>query len=230
MHYIYIDEAWRGPLAWPVYVGIVLVAIAKNKIREWKDIDALPGMDNKAYSIYDDSKIIAETKREELYERLIRDKHIKRSSWSVSAKEIDKHGIVWGIRTSIARALWRYFGEWTFSLKKFQAWIDHHADKFVFVVDGKTDFHMRKLWWVTVMPIVDGDAKVPMIGAASIVAKVERDREMRKHHKKFVHYGFEKHKWYGTKSHYEAIRFHGMSKLHRKTFLKNIANNDVEAE
>lgn len=96
------------------------------------------------------------------------------------------------------------------------------AKELIIVVDGKTDFHMRKLRGVTVEPIVDGDAKVPMIGAASIVAKVERDREMRKHHKKFPKYGFEKHKGYGTQAHYKAIKKHGMTALHRKSFLSGL--------
>lgn len=62
------------------------------------------------------------------------------------------------------------------------------------MIDGKTDFGIRKLWGVEVETIVDGDAIVPMISAASIVAKVERDREMREHAIKFPQYGFEKHK------------------------------------
>lgn len=56
------------------------------------------------------------------------------------------------------------------------------------MIDGKTDFGIRKLWGVSVETIVDGDAIVPMISAASIVAKVERDREMVKHAVKFPQY------------------------------------------
>ena len=90
------------------------------------------------------------------------------------------------------------------------------------MIDGKTDFGIRKLWGVCVETIVDGDAIVPMISAASIVAKVERDREMIGHAKKFPEYGFAKHKGYGTKAHYDAINQHGMSSLHRTSFLKRI--------
>lgn len=219
MYYIYVDEAGRGPIAWPVYVGIIVVPVKKNIMRRGGEIDSLPGMGDLCYVSYDDSKIIMEAKREELYEQLILDKNIFYSSGSSTAKEIDAYGIVWGIRTAIARALWRYFAEGKFSQKSFTLWMKEHAKDFIIVVDGKTDFHMRKLWWVTVEPIVDGDAKVPMIGAASIVAKVERDREMRRYHKKMPQYGFDTHKWYGTKKHYAALEKYWVSQIHRKSFL-----------
>ena len=61
-----------------------------------------------------------------------------------------------------------------------------------------------------------------MISAASIVAKVERDRVMRKHAKTYSAYGFDKHKGYGTKAHYAAIESYGTSKIHRISFLKTI--------
>ncbi len=222
MHYIYVDEAGRWPIAWPVYVGITIVHVKKNVMRWVGDIASLPGIWDECFGWYDDSKIVAEEKREELYERLIKDKRIVYSSGSASSKEIDKYGIVRGIRTSIARALWKHFSEGRFSLKVFDLWMKKHAKELTIVVDGKTDFHMRKLWGVTVEPIVDGDAKVPMISAASIVAKVERDREMRKYHKKFPNYGFDQHKGYGTKGHYKAIKKWGMNTLHRKSSLSNI--------
>lgn len=76
---------------------------------------------------------------------------------------------------------------------------------------------------MAVETIVDGDSLVPMISAASIVAKVERDREMKKHALKYPQYGFEKHKGYGTKAHYAAIEKFGMSKIHRRSFLTRIS-------
>lgn len=70
--------------------------------------------------------------------------------------------------------------------------------------------------------IVKGDAKSISIAAASILAKVSRDRFMREMAVKYPQYGFEKHKGYGTKAHYEAISEHGICEIHRKTFLKNV--------
>ncbi|MDE6726548.1 MAG: ribonuclease HII [Oscillospiraceae bacterium] len=68
--------------------------------------------------------------------------------------------------------------------------------------------------------VIKGDAKSEAIAAASILAKVSRDREMCKMAEKYPGYGFEKHKGYGTKAHYEAIDRLGLCPIHRKTFLK----------
>jgi ribonuclease HII len=70
--------------------------------------------------------------------------------------------------------------------------------------------------------VVRGDEKIPAISAASILAKVTRDRLMVRLAKKYPQYGFEIHKGYGTKKHYEAIKEHGPSEMHRKTFLKRV--------
>ena len=69
---------------------------------------------------------------------------------------------------------------------------------------------------------IKGDAKVLAIAAASIIAKVIRDRMMIKYAKEYPWYAFEKNKGYGTKAHYEGIREKGICPIHRKTFLKNL--------
>lgn len=70
--------------------------------------------------------------------------------------------------------------------------------------------------------VVKGDSKSVSIAAASILAKVSRDRYMKEMAKRYPGYSFEKHKGYGTKAHYEAIEKQGICEIHRKTFLKNI--------
>ena len=70
--------------------------------------------------------------------------------------------------------------------------------------------------------VVKGDAKSPSIAAASILAKVSRDRVMLEYAKQYPEYQFEKHKGYGTKVHVEALRAFGPSPIHRRTFLKKI--------
>ena len=70
--------------------------------------------------------------------------------------------------------------------------------------------------------IIKGDAKSLSIAAASIIAKVTRDRFMLGCHQQYPQYDFDKNKGYGTKSHYEAIAQNGITPIHRKTFLKNI--------
>lgn len=66
--------------------------------------------------------------------------------------------------------------------------------------------------------IIDGDSKCFSIAAASIIAKVTRDRLMIEYDKKFPQYGFAKHKGYGTKEHLEAIKKHGLCEIHRRSF------------
>lgn len=70
--------------------------------------------------------------------------------------------------------------------------------------------------------VIGGDGCVLSIAAASILAKVTRDRYMREMALQYPEYGFEKHKGYGTKAHYAAIAAHGICPLHRKTFLKKV--------
>lgn len=70
--------------------------------------------------------------------------------------------------------------------------------------------------------VIKGDAKSLSIAAASIVAKVTRDRMMVEYHEQYPHYAFDSNKGYGTKAHYEGISEHGITPIHRKTFLKNL--------
>ena len=70
--------------------------------------------------------------------------------------------------------------------------------------------------------VIKGDAKVLAVAAASIVAKVTRDRMMAEYSAEYPGYAFEKNKGYGTKAHYEGLREHGMCPIHRRTFLRNL--------
>lgn len=76
--------------------------------------------------------------------------------------------------------------------------------------------------------IVDGDALVPSIAAASILAKVTRDRFMEQMDAEYPEYGFARHKGYGTKAHYEAILAHGVCPIHRRSFLKKFQQQHPE--
>lgn len=73
--------------------------------------------------------------------------------------------------------------------------------------------------------VIGGDARSEAIAAASIIAKVERDEEMCAFAAKYPQYGFEKHKGYGTKAHYEAIEKYGLCPIHRRSFLKKYKEN-----
>ena len=73
---------------------------------------------------------------------------------------------------------------------------------------------------VEAVPVVKGDAKVAAIAAASILAKVARDRYMEEMDREYPEYGFAVHKGYGTKRHYAAVTEYGLCPIHRKTFFK----------
>ena len=78
------------------------------------------------------------------------------------------------------------------------------------------------------VPVIKGDAKSMSIAAASVLAKVSRDRFMLELAEKYPQYAFEKHKGYGTKLHYEKIQEYGISPVHRRTFLKKIIGDNQD--
>ena len=85
------------------------------------------------------------------------------------------------------------------------------------LVDGNQDPGLG----VKTLTVVHGDARCASVAAASILAKVTRDRLMLELAEKYPQYGFEKHKGYGTKAHYEALRQYGPCPIHRMSFLKS---------
>ena len=87
------------------------------------------------------------------------------------------------------------------------------------LVDGNLTPHGRNAdWRWPATPIVGGDGREPAIGAASILAKEYRDRLMAEAAREHPHYGWERNKGYGSKEHMEALRTHGPSPLHRRSF------------
>ena len=74
--------------------------------------------------------------------------------------------------------------------------------------------------------VVSGDAKSESIAAASIIAKVTRDRMLIEYDKKYPEYGFKNHKGYGTKAHIEAIKKYGLTPIHRKSFCTKFVKED----
>ncbi len=218
MYYVYIDEAWRWPLAWPVYVWLIIEK-TKNTTTVRNVIDNFPANNLSLYTWYKDSKVLSESQRNVLYSQIVAQKEIQFSSAKISASEIDKKWIIWCLRNAILRALHAYFVWGKYTLLSLRARLEKNSHALTLVVDWPSDFWLRKALWVTVVPIVNGDALVPMISAASIIAKVERDAYMYRAHKRFPAYDFHLHKWYGTKAHYEAIRENGLCKEHRVSYI-----------
>ncbi len=81
---------------------------------------------------------------------------------------------------------------------------------------------------ISQVPIVKGDAKSVSIAAASILAKVTRDRMMVEYEQLFPEYGFGKHKGYGTAAHIQALKEHGPCPIHRRSFIKKFVEERIE--
>ncbi len=152
-----------------------------------------------------DSKKLSPKKRDELYD-IIREKAIAVSSASVDEETIDEINILNATYLAMQKAV---------------AGLDPKPD-FV-LVDG----NRAPVLDIECDTLVKGDAKSISIAAASIVAKVERDRYIIEMAKKYPEYGFEKHKGYGTKEHCEAILKYGPSPIHRRTFLKKLLGDKM---
>lgn len=148
-----------------------------------------------------DSKKLSEKKRERLFD-VIREKAVAYGIGSASAEEIDTVNILQATFLAMKRAYE--------ALPVPAGWV---------LVDGN---RMPPLP-VPGEAIVKGDAQCASIAAASILAKVSRDRALQELDLKYPQYGFAKHKGYGTKAHYEAIKQYGILPEHRKTFLKNLS-------
>lgn len=147
-----------------------------------------------------DSKKLSEKKREELFDKIVSEC----SAFSVgtaSEREIDEINILQATFLAMKRA------------------VDGLSIKpDIALVDGNQIPPLD----CAVKTVIKGDAKSESIAAASIIAKVSRDRYMKEMAAKYPEYQFEKHKGYGTKLHYEKIEKYGICEIHRKSFLKKV--------
>ena len=147
-----------------------------------------------------DSKKICERKREELYE-IIRERAIDFGIASASQEEIDDVNILNAVYMAMNRAV-----------RQMKAVPD------LLLIDGNRDKGIKG----PSRCVVKGDATCACIAAASILAKVSRDRFMYEMAERYPQYGFERHKGYGTALHYEKLREFGPCELHRMSFLRKM--------
>ena len=152
-----------------------------------------------------DSKKLSEKKREKVFDYITENADYYAIA-SVDEREIDEINIL------------------NATHKAMNAAVDSLAVKPDFVlIDGNSIKNMT----VPHETVVKGDAKVFCIAAASILAKVSRDRCIAERAKKYPEYGFEKHKGYGTAQHIEALKKYGPCPIHRKSFLKKILGENI---
>lgn len=147
-----------------------------------------------------DSKKLSEVKREALFD-VVKEMALSYGIGWASEQEIDEYNILQATFLAMRRAM-----------EAMPVCADYA------LVDGN---RMPPLA-IPGETIVKGDSKCACIAAASILAKVSRDRLLREWDTQYPEYGFAKHKGYGTKAHYEAINKYGILPVHRKSFLKNL--------
>jgi len=156
----------------------------------------LPGLD--------DSKKLTERRREALYGQIVAQATAWAVAW-VEPEEIDQIDIL------------------NSRIKAMQLAIDRLETGADFaLIDGNRDHGSKCAITTGHEMIIKGDSLSMSIAAASILAKVSRDRYMVEMAARYPQYGFERHKGYGTKLHYERLREHGPCPIHRRTFLKKL--------
>jgi ribonuclease HII len=178
-----IDEAGRGPLAGPVAVASVILNEFDENV------------------LYQDSKKLSESKREDLYDHIVKNS-ISYSIELISSELIDEINILNATLEAMKSSV--------LSLEE--------TPDFV-LVDGNIEIPGIK---IKQRNYIGGDANIRVISAASILAKVYRDRLMLEYDKKYPLYKFAKHKGYGTQEHIDLIKKYGPCEIHRKSFLSNI--------
>lgn len=190
-----VDEVGRGALAGPVVVAAVALPrnfkFSRLKLR--------------------DSKKLSPKQREEWF-NLIKRQKIPFATASVFPKIIDKINISQAANLAASRAFKKLLATSHLGLAiRAKIYLDGglFLNKKTLVVSGHT---------LNPKTIVKGDEKIPAISLASIVAKVYRDKMMRRIHKKYPRYDFIHNVGYGTKKHIKAIRKFGHSAVHRKSF------------
>lgn len=184
-----VDEAGRGPLAGPVAVGVVAVPEGFAVAAEF------PGVA--------DSKKLSEKKREKLFgmlEKRAEQGDVRFAVEFESAAAIDREGIAFSIRHALARGVRALAPDAALTRVQLDG-----------ALRAPDDYAQET--------IIHGDALIPLISLASIAAKVARDRLMSALAIEYPQYGFEKHKGYGTRAHYDALARHGPCAIHRLSFL-----------
>lgn len=192
-----LDEAGRGPLAGPV----IACAITVRKFPIFPVHGGIPSWrDNTQFLKIKDSKKLNPKKREEFYKIITKNPLIEWGIGRVSEKVIDKINIKNAAELAMEKAVSK--------LKRKPNFL---------IIDGKY-LASRKLLSLNHKLIIKADEKVFSCAAASIIAKVTRDRIMKKYHKIYPKYRFDLHKGYGTKLHLKMLGKYGPCKIHRKSF------------
>ncbi|HEY4476084.1 MAG TPA: ribonuclease HII [Candidatus Paceibacterota bacterium] len=194
-----IDEVGRGPLAGPV-VACALVFLSKPGKRNLIKKKMNKNLPRLSFADLRDSKRLSAKQREEWYLAFQRNPNVQWGIGSVSEKTIDAINIFQATKLAMKRALER--------LEKKTGKADFLIIDGTFFIDSK----------VLQKPMRKGDELVASCAAASIMAKVTRDRMMARYHLQYPKYGFDRHKGYGTPQHLAMLEKYGPCGIHRRSF------------
>lgn len=192
-----VDEAGRGPLAGPVVAAALFLS---------PDFNFHTAENQKKFLKIKDSKKITPKGREKLFEFLTTNTNIKYGIGIIDEKIIDQKNVLQATFIAMEKAIE--------DLSNKEPKINMRNS--IVLIDGRDILENVDL---NQKSIIGGDGKVWSIAAASIIAKVTRDKLMQKYHEKYPQYCFDKHKGYGTKLHFEMIKKYGPCEIHRKTFI-----------
>ncbi|EKE18721.1 MAG: Ribonuclease HII [uncultured bacterium] len=198
-HIIGTDEVGRGPLCGPV---LACAAMYKDTNFE------IPENLQKQFDLVRDSKKLSEKQREEIFDFIC--EHFYIGIGLCNHETIDRINILEASFLSMKKAI----QDLKKNIKKDEFNVECE-EKSIILVDGNKKIPNLSSEQYAV---IGGDRLVKSISAASIVAKVTRDRMMKEFALKFPQYGLEKHMGYGTKVHMEALLKHGPCEIHRKSF------------
>jgi len=203
-----IDEVGRGPLAGPVVV-CALAMPRELRIR------------NKKLGKLRDSKKLTAKQREGWCKWIKANPRIFYAAARVYPRRIERFNISQAANIAATCACLRLFKKLVPEPFEEQRYTSYIAPKIKVLLDGGLYLKLPPLLAsrYSQKTIVRGDEKFTCIKLASIIAKVTRDAFMNRLHKKFPQYGFASHKGYGTAAHFAAIKKHGPSPVHRKTFM-----------
>lgn len=208
------DEAGRGPLAGPVVAAAAIIKNFKFPISNLKSNLNDQISNDKNWDLVRDSKTLSAKQRDKAYDFVLENFYV--GVGVCDHKTIDDINILQASFLAMKKALTDVYGKINQDLaKKGKKPFRIQDTKYIVLVDGNKEIPNLSLYQKAV---VGGDGVVKSISAASIVAKVTRDRMMLEAHEKFPQYGFDRHKGYGTKVHMEALREFGPCEIHRQSF------------
>jgi ribonuclease HII len=216
-----IDEAGRGPLAGPVVASAVVLRNLENlqSICHCERSEAIPDLSRKSrdchcrseaelprndmlFNLIRDSKTLSHKQREGLFDFIQENFYV--GVGIIDHKTIDRVNILEATFLSMKSAL-----------ADLRRQVNYKDQRHIVVVDGNKKISNLSL---DQKAVPSGDKLVKSISAASIIAKVTRDRIMLEMHEKYPEYGFDRHKGYGTKMHFEMLKKNGSCEIHRRSF------------